>query len=165
MTGGSMQTKLWSGALLIAVGAAMSAAKVLGETSADQVNVMFTGCVQRAEPSRETSTTKYLLTDVVVARAVAVGTSGSTTTTAPDTTTARTTAPTDTTTIAVEQVDVAPEYRLDGDDAELLRHMDQKVEITGSAPAQFAPYDSSTAVENAPTLAVSAIRTIASNCR
>jgi hypothetical protein len=160
-----MQTKLWSGALLIAVGAAMSAAKVLGETPSDQVNVVFTGCVQRAEPSRDTSTTKYLLTDVVVAPAVAVGISGGTTANASDTTTARTTAPTDTTTIAAERVDVAPEYRLDGDDTELLRHLDHKVEITGGAPAQFAPFDSATAVENAPTLAVSAIRTIASSCR
>jgi len=146
-----MQTKLLSGVLLLAVGAAMSADKVLGDAPADPVTVIVTGCVQPAEPSRETSTTKYMLTDVGAAPAVAVGTSGSTTAAAP--------AP------PVEQVDIAPEYRLEGDDAELLQHMDQKVEISGSAPAEFAPFDHSTAVENAPQLTVSAIRTIASSCR
>jgi hypothetical protein len=54
---------------------------------------------------------------------------------------------------------------VDGDNAELLQHMDEKVEIAGSAPAQFAPFDQATAVENAPRLAVTAIRTIASSCR
>jgi hypothetical protein len=133
-----MSERIWMG-IVVALSVAVWGARAEATTPPQFRNITVTGYVKRSQPSRDTSTTKFLLTHPARKTARAVGTSG--------------------------EYEVVPEYRLRRHNAELEKFIDHEVEISGLAPMSAPEPDASSPLESAPKLIVTKIRPIASTCR
>src|SRR5690349_17864680 len=111
-----MNQTRWAGVL--AVVTALSSAVMLNAAPREVERMTVTGCLIRAEPSRDVSTTKFLLTHTRRPEH-AVGTSGH----------------------AVRDADVASIYRLADNDAVLSKYANHRVELSGTAPVHFGRFD------------------------
>jgi len=126
----------------MALGFALSTVLVFANSPREKAKITVTGCIRRSENSRDTSTTKFLLTHAELNAPATVGTSGK----------------------VDSNLAVAPEYRLKGDYSKLLKLMDTRVEISGIANTDFAEFGPATALVSAPKLAIETVRELSSSC-